>query len=156
MFRNILVPLDGSDTAEVVLPIAESLAKDLGAKVTIVRVVDVSAITRSIAPAAVDSTGFSPDMQKLIDQTVTAEKDDAGEYLAKVEAGLKAAGVDAATEVREGGAGEELLRAIHEDHIDMAAVATHGRSGLTRTIFGSVADRLIRESGKPILVVRAT
>ncbi|MEE8518205.1 MAG: universal stress protein [Dehalococcoidia bacterium] len=39
--------------------------------------------------------------------------------------------------------------------VDVAAVATHGRSGLSRTFFGSVADKLIRESGKPVLVVKA-
>jgi nucleotide-binding universal stress UspA family protein len=47
-----------------------------------------------------------------------------------------------------------LLEAIEEEHVDLAAAATHGRSGISRTIFGSVADQLIRESAKPVLVIK--
>jgi len=52
-------------------------------------------------------------------------------------------------------AGDELLEAIEGEHVDVVAVATHGRSGISRTIFGSAADQLIRESGKPVLVIKA-
>ena len=155
MFRHILVPLDGSNVAEVVLPIVRGLGKELGAKVTLVRVVDASAIGRAIGPAATDMGGISSDVLSAIDETVTQELVKAQDYLSTAAEGLRSEGITVATEVRRGVAGEELLAAIETEGVDVAAVATHGRSGISRTLFGSVADKLIRESGKPVIVVKA-
>ncbi len=152
MFNHILVPLDGSDLAESVLPMVESLGRQLKSKVTVLRVVDVNAITRSMLPATPDGGGYSGDMQKIIDETIAAEVKEARDYLDSVVKRL--AGVDIAAEVREGVPDEEIMNAIETEGVDVAAIATHGRSGLGRTIFGSVADHLIRESGKPIIVVK--
>ena len=153
MLKNILVPLDGSDTAEVVLPIAKGFGQDVGGHITLVRVVDVNAIIRSMVPATTDV--ISGEIQRIIDDTVQAEIKDAEAYLAEAAAELRKAKVDVATQVRQGSAGEELLEAIEAEDVDAAAIATHGRSGVSRTIFGSVADQLIRESGKPVIVVKA-
>ena len=153
MFKNILVPLDGSDVAEVVLDTAKELGKALGAHVSLVRVVDVSAITRSIVPASGEMGVITQDIQDMIDEAVAAELKDAEDYLNGIAKSFQ--GVEVSTEIRQGVAGEELLEAIEEDGIDVAAIATHGRSGISRTIFGSVADQLIRESGKAVLVIKA-
>ena len=131
MFKHILVPLDGSEVAEVALPIVQPLAQELRAKVTLVRVVDIGAVSRSVVPAASDAGGFTQEMQDIINES------------------------EVVTEGREGAPGDELLAAVEADGVDAAAIATHGRSGITRTIFGSVADQLIRESGKPIIVIKA-
>lgn len=155
MFKNILVPLDGSEVAEVVLNTARDLAMALKAHVSVVRVVDVSAITRSIVPASGEMGVITQEIQDMIDEAVGAELKEAEDYLAGASRKLQAAGVEVSTEIRQGVAGEELLAAIEEDHIDVACIATHGRSGISRTIFGSVADQLIRESGKPVLVIKA-
>ena len=154
MFKNILVPLDGSDVAEVVLATTKGLAKALGARVSLIRVVDTSAITRTVMPASVDESLVVNDLS-IINQTVEAELKEAKDYLARVATGFSADGIEVSTQVRQGGAGEEIIEAIEEEHIDVAMVATHGRSGIKRTIFGSVADHLIRESGKPVLVIKA-
>ena len=155
MFKNIVVPLDGSATAEAALPAAKGLAQALGARLTLVRVVDTGAIARSLAPAATDAVGLSSNMSQMLDTIIAAEKEDAAMYLDKVADDLRAAGIDVATDMRDGSAGDEILEAVEDDDVDAAAIATHGRSGLKRTIYGSVADLLIRESGKPILVVRS-
>ncbi len=155
MFKNILVPLDGSDVAEVVLATTKGLAKALGSHVSLVRVVDTSAITRSVGPASSDIGLVTDDMQSIVDETVEAELKEAEDYLAGVASGFTADGIEVSTQVRQGVAGDEIIEAIEQEHIDVAAVATHGRSGISRTIFGSVADHLIRESGKPVLVIRA-
>ena len=155
MFKNILVPLDGSDVAEVVLATTKGLAKALGARVSLIRVVDTSAITRTVMPASVDESLVVNDLS-IINQTVEAELKEAKDYLARVATGFSADGIEVSTQVRQGVAGEEIIEAIEEEHIDVAMVATHGRSGIKRTIFGSVADHLIRESGKPVLVIKAT
>ena len=154
MFKNILVPLDGSDVAEVVLGTTKGLAKALGARVSLIRVVDTSAITRTVMPASVDESLVVNDLS-IINQTVEAELKEAKDYLARVATGFSADGIEVSTQVRQGVAGEEIIEAIEEEHIDVAMVATHGRSGIKRTIFGSVADHLIRESGKPVLVIKA-
>lgn len=155
MFKNILVPLDGSEVAEVVLATAKGLAKELGSHVSLVRVVDTSAITRAVVPASSDIGVVTDDLQGIIDETVEAELKEAEEYLAGVAKGFTTDGIEVSTQVRQGVAGDEIIEAIAEDHIDVATVATHGRSGISRTIFGSVADHLIRESGKPVLVIKA-
>ena len=156
MFKNILVPLDGSNVAEVVLATIKGLAKELGAHVSLVRVVDTSAIVRSVVPASSDIGVVTDDLQSIIDESIEAELKDAEDYLAGVAKGFTADAIEVSTQVRQGVAGDEIIAAIDEEHIDVAAVATHGRSGISRTIFGSVADHLIRESGKPVLVIKAT
>lgn len=155
MFKNILVPLDGSETAELVLDTARELAKGLSAHLTLVRVVDIAALTRSIIPASNDMGAITQEIQEIIDDTISAELKEAEDYLNALGEKCHADGIEASTQVRQGVAGEELLEAIEEEHIDVAAIATHGRSGISRTIFGSVADQLIRESGKPVLVIKA-
>jgi nucleotide-binding universal stress UspA family protein len=155
MFKNILVPLDGSDTAEVVLESAKELGKALGAHLTLVRVVDIAALTRSIVPASNDMGAVTHEIQDIIDETVSAELKDAEDYLNGLGKQCQADGIEVSTQVRQGVAGEELLEAVEEEHIDLAAIATHGRSGISRSIFGSVADQLVRESGKPVLVIKA-
>ena len=151
MFKHLLVPLDGSPLAESVLPLVASLGKQLDARVTLVRVVDVNAITRSVIPATPEGAGFAPEMQEIIDETIAAEVKEATDYLAG--ASQRLTGTNVVTEVREGSPGDELLEAVEAEGVDAAVIATHGRSGLTRTIFGSVADHLVRHSGKPIIVV---
>lgn len=153
MFKHILVPLDGSELAGSVLPMVESLAKALQARVMLVRVVDVGSITRSVTPAA-PTAGFTPEMQQVVDDTLNAERDQAAAYLQEVASRLEQAGVNVQQEVREGLPPDELLTAVEDESIDIAVVATHGRSGITRTLFGSVADHLMRNSGKPILMVK--
>ncbi|MEX2598453.1 MAG: universal stress protein [Dehalococcoidia bacterium] len=152
MFKHIVVPLDGSDLAESVLPMVASLSKQLDAKVTLIRVVDTNAITRAVVPATPEGGGFTSELQDIIDETVAAEVKEAREYLDKATKRLEGANV--ATEIREGTPGDELLEAIEADDVDASVIATHGRSGLSRTIFGSVADHLIRHSGKPVIVVK--
>jgi nucleotide-binding universal stress UspA family protein len=65
MFKTILVPLDGSDVAEVVLPVAREMGKALGAKVNLVRVVDTAAIARSIVPASKDMGAITTEIQGI-------------------------------------------------------------------------------------------
>jgi nucleotide-binding universal stress UspA family protein len=154
-FKNILIPLDGSETAEIVLSTAKGLGKALGAHLTLVRVVDIAGVTRSIIPTSNDGGIVTQEIQDIIDETIASELKEAADYLDTIAAQCQAEGIANSTQVRQGVAGEELLEAIEEEHIDVATIATHARSGIKRTIFGSVADQLVRESGKPVLVIKA-
>ena len=136
-FENILVPLDGSECAEMVLPKVEKLAKDLKASIHLLMVVYAHTflgVDRVEAEVAV--------VQK------------AEEYLKKMEDQLKAKGFNVYTHIRYGDEAEEILDHASQKDVDMVAMTTHGRSGIKRFLLGSVAEKILRHSPKPVFLVR--
>jgi nucleotide-binding universal stress UspA family protein len=136
-FQKILVPLDGSDCAENVFPMAEKLASELKASIALLRVA-----------LAYTFPGVDPTEAEL---KVVRE---AEEYLKKVEDRLKAKGIKVDSHVRYGNDAEEILEHANQKEIDMIAMTTHGRSGVKRFLLGSVAEKVLRYSPKPIFLVR--
>ena len=137
--KRILVPLDGSECAEDVLPKVEELATELKASITLLRV----AYAHSFP-------GTDPTEAEV---KVVRE---AEEYLHKVEDRLKARGFKVDSHVRYGNDAEEILDHAARKDIDFIAMTTHGRSGVKRFLLGSVAEKLLRHSPKPIFLVRCT
>jgi nucleotide-binding universal stress UspA family protein len=83
--------------------------------------------------------------------------DEAMTYLKSVHANLKQHGIDARLYVDEGDqVADVLLRAVQALEVDTIVMSTHGRSGIQRWIFGSVADRLLKQANIPILIIRAS
>ena len=145
--RTLLVPLDGSALAEVALPYAVELAARTGATIHLVRVVDVPAMLYQSwvqMPASAD----------IINQLEQDLVQDAESYLTMVAEQLRSQGVDVKTRVRSGLPVAELLALEQEVQPDLVVMATHGRSGLSRLVLGSVAERLLREGTVPLLLVR--
>jgi nucleotide-binding universal stress UspA family protein len=142
--RRILVPLDGSTTAEQVLPPATSIAKAMGAEMILLRI--------SIVHVSGWYTGewFEP----LVGDLETANHY-AKEYLNRVASDLTRQGIKASTAVKIGVVAESIVSYAEAQHIDLIAMCTHGRTGLARWILGSVADRVLRAGHVPILLVRA-
>jgi nucleotide-binding universal stress UspA family protein len=138
-FERILVPLDGSDCAENVLPKVEKLAKDLKASIALLRV----AIAH-IFPGA-DPTDAEVKVVREAEQ-----------YLSKVEEGLKKKGLKVDSHVRYGNDAEEILDHAAQKDIDIVAMTTHGRGGVKRFLLGSVAEKVLRHSPKPVFLVRCT
>jgi len=138
-FRRILVPLDGSDCAENVLPMAEKLAAELKANIVLLRV----ALANTFP--GVDPT----EAQMKVVREAEA-------YLQKVEDRLKAKGFKVDSHVRYGNDAEEILEHADGKDIDLIAMTTHGRSGVKRFLLGSVAEKVLRYSPKPIFLVRCT
>lgn len=136
-FQRILVPLDGSDCAENVFPMAEKLAAELKANIVLLRV----ALANTFP-------GVDPTEAQL---KVVKE---AEAYLQKVEDRLKAKGFKVDSHVRYGNDAEEILEHATQKEIDMIAMTTHGRSGVKRFLLGSVAEKVLRYSPKPIFLVR--
>ena len=136
---RILVPLDGSECAENVLPKVEKLAADLKAGICLLRVV-----------YAYTFPGADP-----TDAEVKAVRE-GEEYLRKVEERLKKKGLKVDTHVRYGNDAEEILDHAAQKDIDLVAMTTHGRSGVKRFLLGSVAEKVLRHSPKPIFLVRCT
>ena len=137
--ERILVPLDGSGCAEAVLPSVEKLAKELKASVALLRVVYAHTFP-----------GVDPTDAEV---KVVREGED---YLRRIEEGLKAKGLKVDSHVRYGFDAEEILDHAAQKDIDFIAMTTHGRSGVKRFLIGSVAEKILRHSPKPVFLVRCT
>jgi nucleotide-binding universal stress UspA family protein len=146
MYKKILVPLDGSELAECVLPHVESIAKGCGVgSVVFIRVIDTYA--RSAAYAYMGES-----LRKEIEEN--SEKV-AREYLDKVAGRVSLDGVEVHKQLITGRAAESTAEYATKNAVDLIAIATHGRSGVSRWAWGSVADRILRSACVPVLMVRA-
>lgn len=139
---RILVPLDGSEYGEAALPAAVELAKVFEGTLILARVVPVSQV------AFVPETPIA--MQMVLDEELKAAK----EYLEQVAARVRGQDVKAATEIEVGPVVPELLEIARRVDADMIAISSHGRTGLSELVFGSVTLGLLRQAEVPILVVR--
>jgi nucleotide-binding universal stress UspA family protein len=138
MLKTILVPLDGSALSERALPYATALARRAGAHVVLVR-----AILAHTPPGA-DPTDT---------QVALRKRAEADLYAIAEQLGL--AGVDVETHVYYDDAATAIIDAVQARHADLIVMASHGRTGVGRWIYGSVADHVLRHSPVPVLVVPA-
>lgn len=142
-FKHILVPLDGSETAESALPFVRRLAADLKASIVLEGVV--------VPTAALYAGTFVPSSPPALQEIEAGSR----EYLGGVAAKIKKAGLTVSTRVDVGYAAETILEAASETGAGLIALCTHGRSGPERWIRGSVADAIIRHADRPCLVLPA-
>ena len=148
-YDRIVVPLDGSELAEEAIAHAESLARATGAPLHLVRVVDTSPLTQvAMAGLGVEQAALSAALKRI-----EAEEAAAAEYLEVTRERLVARGLAATTTVLTGDVVPELLGAVQPR--DLLVMTTHGRTGLTRWFFGSVAEAVIRRSPAPVLLIRS-
>ena len=147
MYNKILVPLDGSPLAECVLPHVEAIARGCGVRnVTFLRIVEPFYMTDGG-----DVSGFSMDMF----DRVNAEKQAAAEkYLRELVARTSYDGVNVEWQAYIGRPADEIIEFCRKNSVDLIAIATHGRSGVSRWVWGSVADRVLRSACAPVLMVR--
>jgi len=138
-YKKILVPLDGSEVAEAILPEIEKAATAFKAGISLLRIVYVH-------PKPYE------DMTKFYVAAIR----EAEEYLRGLEERLKAKGFSVESHVRRGNDAEEILDYCDQSDIDLIAMSTHGRSGVKRWLLGSVAEKVMRHTTKPILLVRCT
>jgi nucleotide-binding universal stress UspA family protein len=143
--RRILVPLDGSGVAEQVLPVISPIARALEAEMTLLQVA-TTYVTGSF------SSEWHPPLQSMFD----AAEQQAKAYLERRANRLNEQGIEASTAVWTGPVAESIVKYAETNHIDLIAMCTHGRTGLARWALGSVADRVLRAAGIPILLVRAS
>jgi nucleotide-binding universal stress UspA family protein len=147
--RSVIVPLDGSELAEQVLPTVTELAKQLNLEVVLFR-----AYTMPISALAVDPEGYYvvPD-----EQLISALRDEALAYLEKKTEAMKKLGVEKVSYIAEYGlAADEIISLARKTPDDLIAMCTHGHSGVKRWVLGSVTETVVRHSGDPVLVIRAT
>jgi nucleotide-binding universal stress UspA family protein len=148
MYKHIMVPLDGSELAECVLPHVISIAKGCGVpQVTLARVVTPILIYGN----ETDGSITLPDFQKVEEQNMK----NAQEYLDKQVKLLKENDINADSQAIFGNVLEALTDFAEKAKVDLIVIATHGRSGISRWVWGSVADRILRSAKVPVLMVRA-
>ena len=152
MLDKIVVPLDGSDLAEEVLPVVEELASKLSAEVVLLQAVITS--TEATREAMAGPGAAAELTIDLANRRVESETDAAQRYLQTVGERMQAKGLKVSTALTEGLAAGAILEYATENNASLIALATHGRGGLSRAVTGSVADAVVRHSGIPILLVR--
>ena len=148
MYKRALVPLDGSELAECVLPHVESMAKGCGAQdIVFVRIVEPFHV-----PGGYHGTVISEEDVRRIDSD---NKTSAENYLNQLVSRMEFGGVNIHSEVISGKAAESIADYATNNAVDLKVIATHGRSGISHWVWGSVADRVLRSACVPVLMVRA-
>lgn len=155
MYQKIMVPLDGSDLAECVLPHVESIVMGCSSpSVVFAHVVEPVHVP---VPAPTDG---GPAITEKDAATMRAQEDErnraeARTYLDDVMARSKIGGASPRAEVIMGKPADAIAEYAEKNGVDLIVIATHGRSGVSRWVFGSVADRVLRSACVPVLMVRA-
>jgi len=140
---KILVPLDGSETAEGILPVVERLAGPRDLTVSLLEVVEPF------------PSGVHAELATQAEELIAFRRAEATRYLNKVAEPLKAKGVRVECAVMVGRAGEAIATAAAHEHADLIAMVTHGRTGFERLLFGSVAEGVLRTATVPVLLLKA-
>ena len=133
MYKRVLVAVDGSETAEAILPFILQIAGPLDLDVHLLRV-------NPPAPRAV------VDAAEMVSEI----------YLLQLARDIAARGVSVKTMVRNGAPTETILAAARDMDVDLIAMTTHGRTGPSRLLFGSVAEGVLREAGVPVMLLKQT
>ena len=143
MYTRILIPLDGSKAAEKVLPYARCLASKLQAPIELMGVVDIAEMATHIAA----------ENARYLDKMIEAGERASQAYLKTIADSFPGLSVSCALD--KGRAAEAIIEKAAADKETLIAMATHGRSGINRWMLGSVAEKVLRASSNPLLLVRA-
>jgi nucleotide-binding universal stress UspA family protein len=145
IYKKILAPLDGSKLAECTLEHIRAIA--MGCQVPEVVLLQI------IEP--ISRPGYLP--AELAEDTYRRAKDtaevQAKDYLSEVAESLGKEGIAVGTDIAYGLPADEILNYAKNNDVDLIIMSTHGRAGISRWVFGSVAERIVRHSLIPVLVV---
>jgi nucleotide-binding universal stress UspA family protein len=145
MYNTILVPLDGSARAEAILPHVEELARRYQATLILLQ--------------AIDPTTSIPDLEGLATEInleiVQEEIKAATDYLTGLQDRLRQKAIESRILVERGAVVDAIIAVAEREKADLIAMASHGRTGLARVLFGSVAQGVLNHAKKPVLFLRA-
>ena len=166
MFTSVLVPLDGSELAEGILPYVAQIAGGVGARITLITVVDPDMLEIPAALRGESSGGRVPARER--EQAHTRRHEESGPFvqqiLENVERRAEANLREVAERLREQGANaegrvvlgtpaEQIARFAEDEGCDLIAMSTHGRNLIARGVLGSVTDKVIHSVGVPVLAI---
>ena len=141
MFKRILIPLDGSAMAEQALPYAVAQAEQFSALLILLQVLEPLPHVRGMSAG---------DVESIKRQT----REWAQEYLDRLIADIREKGVSVQAVIVEGQPNVSILQFAEKNQVDLLVLCSRGRSGLSRWLMGSVADRVVRGATVPVLLVR--
>ncbi|MEX1018239.1 MAG: universal stress protein [Litorilinea sp.] len=145
MYKMILVPLDGSERAERILPYVEDMASVRGSTIVFMQVVE---------PAATMVTPY--DMVPYYDAELMERwVEEAKQYLQQLQATFTEKGITTKGFVEQGPVVRTILEVAEREDVDLIALASHGRTGLGRVFYGSVAAGLLQQADRPMLLIRS-
>jgi nucleotide-binding universal stress UspA family protein len=144
MYTTILVPLDGSPRAEAILPHAEELAGHYHAQIILLQVVEL--------PSVNSFEGYNSEWHQKV---MAKRADEATAYLEDVGQRLRTSGVSVSLRVESGTVVSRILQMAEETGADLIAMASHGRSGILRVFYGSVAAGILQRVDRPLLLIRS-
>jgi nucleotide-binding universal stress UspA family protein len=143
-FKKIMICLDGSETAEKVLPPALMLAENSGAEVVLYRAVLPAALFMEM-----DTAG------QLLENVYALERDEAEAYLRSTLESLQPTPLRITTQTATGSAAEAIIDFAASENVDLIAMSSHGRSGLSRWVHGSVAEKVLRGASCATLILQS-
>jgi nucleotide-binding universal stress UspA family protein len=147
MFTKILCPTDFSDPARAAVQMAHHLALQNKAKLVLMHAVDRLPV---MPPPTVGTASPAFDVPRY----QSALRDSASRQLDELAAGLESVDVALETHVVEGPPADEILEYAEQEDFDLIVIATHGRTGVRRFLFGSVAEKVVRSAPCPVLTIR--
>lgn len=168
MYKRILVTLDGSKLSDGILPAVQELAAGTDAQVTLLTVAplpeaivvwamgteDPLVTVGSLAQAAVEAISPRPRRGETRGQAIERVRQELRAMLEERAQPLRERGIAVETVIRFGDPAETILQYARKKDMDLIAMATHGRGGLARLVFGSVASRIVESGERPVLLVR--
>jgi nucleotide-binding universal stress UspA family protein len=142
MYKRILLPLDGSKMAEQALPHAAAQAECFGAELVLLRVIEPFPHVRGVSAAEL--------------ATIRQQTDEwTQEYFERLTVDLQDHAFPVKTAIVEGRPNIAIMKYAESNQVDMIVICSRGRSGLSRWLMGSVADRVMRGAAVPVLLVQA-
>lgn len=143
--RSILLPTDFSECGNYALSYAAALARQFGASITCLHVIE----------PMVPTVGYSGMTEPLPLADITDQLEDSAEReLPKIAEREECAGLDVEEIIVHGEAASEITRVAKEKNVDLIVISSHGRTGLGRIFFGSTAEAVVRHASCPVLVVK--
>jgi nucleotide-binding universal stress UspA family protein len=148
MYNKIVIPLDGSELAEGVLPHVVEVTRDRGSHVCLLTVAQSTRVSTSVLPDLLSPFDSTQEERHHVERELTT-------YLETIARRLEPTAAEVQVSVRFGRPADEILTFADEVSADLIAMSTHGRSGISRWVLGSVADRVLHGAMCPVLIVRA-
>jgi nucleotide-binding universal stress UspA family protein len=145
-FKRILVPLDGSALSERALPAARALARKFESQILLLRVLDIPTPTTPTSQLEMTIGWVREARQHTFEE--------ARSYLEAIQGELCEEGFDTRVLLRDRAPAEDILDVAKAENVDLIVISSHGRGGLARWTFGSVAERVARHSPCPVLLIR--
>ncbi|MFC1952032.1 universal stress protein [Chloroflexota bacterium] len=149
---KILIPLDGSEMGEAAIPFVKDILSTMSPRAKLeyilLQVVSLRSHYVPVGDVMAPVAYTEVEMEQI--------KKNSLDYLKKISKRLKTKGSVLETRIEMGSVADEIIRVADEMNVDLIAMSTHGRHGISRWAFGSVTDKVLRAGLKPVLVVRPT